>query len=286
MELTGEKIIDAPQERVYDALRDPFILRQAIPGVQTMTKQGDGRYLITAALGVGPLRPTFTGTVEVYNEDRPAGYSVRGAASAGPAGAVGGNAHVALAAVDHHTTNLAYHVTADPTGEVAAMDRVRIDVIARTLIAEFFMRLQSIIDGDAANARPDQSAGPYTGARPMPYQPPRYPPQSNYPDFDAIGDAALPRSEAASITDATGGLVRGEPAAGHGHADAEAPLSARHPGNLPQTPYRSTDRLGHEAADTAVYDGSGSGVGRWFMAAAGVALIALLLNGGFSTVPF
>lgn len=150
MELTGEKVINASQARVYEALHDPVLLRQALPGVETLTMERDGRYHIGAALRVGPLRPVFTGTIEIYNEDEPAGYSLRGQVRGGGAGTVTGNAHVALARVHAHVTNLAYHLTADVTGQIGAREGVRLDATVRSLLDEFFSRLQLALEREAA----------------------------------------------------------------------------------------------------------------------------------------
>lgn len=275
MEVTGEKVIVAPQVRVYDALHDPVILRQAIPGVQTLTKFGDGRYHITAALAVGSLRPTFTGTVEVYNEDRPAGYSLRGEAHAGAAGGVSGSAHVALAAVDADTTNLAYHVTADLGGEIGAIEDARIEPIARTLVAAFFARLQSVLDGEAVDADGlDDADAPAALARRGAGGTLPIPPAAADPlqlPGDARFDAATARWTAeASTADATGGPVP---------ATAD-PLAS----TLPPTPYRPPYRTGYEATDRDMDDGRDAGVGRWVAAALGVVAIVLLLNDGFSGI--
>ena len=41
MEMTGEFRIPAPRQRVWEALNDPEILKQSIPGCQTLEKVSD-----------------------------------------------------------------------------------------------------------------------------------------------------------------------------------------------------------------------------------------------------
>lgn len=147
MELTNEKVINAPRPRVYDALHDAQILRQAIPGCQALSKVAADEYQLTVALKVGPIKTTFSGTITLYNEDKPAGYSMRGQGH-GSAGSAEGHAHLALAAIDATTTNLAYHITADLEGQVSTLEAAVVDAAARAMAAEFFSRLTLILEND------------------------------------------------------------------------------------------------------------------------------------------
>jgi uncharacterized protein len=38
MKMSGERVIPAPQARVWEALNDPEVLRQSVPGCQEMVK--------------------------------------------------------------------------------------------------------------------------------------------------------------------------------------------------------------------------------------------------------
>lgn len=169
MELTNEKVIHAPRARVYDALHDPQILRQVIPGLQLLNVVSDERYELTVALKVGPLKSTFQGTITVYNQDPPSGYSLRGTGS-GSAGSADGHAHVALASIDPSTTNLAYHLTADLSGQLERLEDEMIRATARTMTAEFFSRLEQLLEtADSAPGtipvREAATIGPREGAK-------------------------------------------------------------------------------------------------------------------------
>lgn len=148
MELTNEKVINAPRQRVFNALHDPQILRQAIPGCQALSPVAPDEHQMTVALKVGPLKSTFSGTVTIYNEDEPAGFSLRGQGH-GPAGSAEGHAHVALAAIDASTTNLAYHISADLEGQLSTLEEAVVETAARTMAAEFFSRLALLLEGEA-----------------------------------------------------------------------------------------------------------------------------------------
>ena len=149
MELTGEKILSTSRARVYDALHDLATMRQAIPGCQSLTRIDRSRYQIDIALKIGPISTTFLAYLSLYNEEPPTGYSMRGFADAG--GAIGGGsgeAHIALAAIDKTTTNLAYHITGTPTGRIAELPEDLLNAKLHTLTAEFFSRLQLLLENE------------------------------------------------------------------------------------------------------------------------------------------
>lgn len=267
MELTGEKVIHGSQTRVWAALHDPSILRQAIPGMQTLNKVAGDRYDVTAALKVGPMRPSFTATIEVYNEDRPSGYSLRGLASSPGSGAVAGNAHIALAAIDGQTTNLAYHITADLDGKLAALEGVLIEATGRTLAEEFFSRLQTLLDGELVG--------------PVPDHPPRdaVDPPGPIRDDEKGDVATLTRPKARTAPRAT----PAEP------ADRDAPQPSARNGNgeanaarAPSFAQFSNSSSGSERP--AIVDATtatGSGLWRWLGVLVGLLMIAALLNDSF-----
>ena len=53
MDMTGEFRIPAPRERVWEALNDPDILRQAVPGCTELAKTSDTTFeaKVTAKVG-------------------------------------------------------------------------------------------------------------------------------------------------------------------------------------------------------------------------------------------
>ncbi|WP_157961886.1 CoxG family protein [Acuticoccus kandeliae] len=290
MELTGEKIIKAPQARVYDALHDPVVLRQSIPGCHSLSKVDDDTYELTAGLKVGPLKIAPLVSVEVYNEDRPAGYSVRGEANANENGSARGNAHVALAAIDAATTNLAYHVTISLKGQLATLERSVLDGTARTLVAEFFSRLQHQIERDVevvaapklAHEPPEQPAAmleTVEDAAGISAPPPREPIDIPPADFDEPGETLAPPRPATqhATTDATGALVLDEPYddpyAAYGTASSAPPAASAYNSAFSQS------RREYAPPDAQL--SGGANLWRWFLVIIGIAFIAMLLNGNF-----
>ena len=63
MELKDEIIINAPMARVYEALNDPEILRECIPGCEELIQHSDTELDAKIVLKVGPVKARFSGDV-------------------------------------------------------------------------------------------------------------------------------------------------------------------------------------------------------------------------------
>ncbi|MCF3932120.1 hypothetical protein L1787_01665 [Acuticoccus sp. M5D2P5] len=302
LELTGEKVIKASQTAVYDALHDPVVLRQAIPGCHALRKLDEDSYEMTAGLKVGPLRIDPVISIEVYNEDRPAGYSIRGEANAGENGTARGNAHVALAAIDGWTTNLAYHLTISLRGEIGSLETAVLDPAARTLVAEFFSRLQLHIEGphereadpepalaDAAPAAAVVASRPWAEieAEAMAREAERAELEPAFAETRSVEPSPRPMTEATSgpMTDATGAYIGHEatterPAAG----DEPAMRQEAEPARATPMTYTPPSSFGQASRDAPIVEEPISGaanIWRWFLVLVGLVIIALLLSDGF-----
>ena len=61
MELTGEALIDAPRDEVWQGLMNTDLLRVSIPGCESVTDEGEGAYSAAVLASVGPVRAKFKG---------------------------------------------------------------------------------------------------------------------------------------------------------------------------------------------------------------------------------
>lgn len=198
VELTGERVVHAPRPRVDAALRDPRVLRRALPGCHTLEKRAEGGCEAAGALTIGPLRAEFSVTVAVVRDDRPAGFSLRACGHGGPAGSAAGRAHVALAVIDEDSTSLAYHLAGELAGPLAGAPPERVEAEARSLIAGFLSRFERVLGEETRGA--DREAGrraPVRALRDTPTPPPdgAHPPPAA---FIGAGREAPREPEAAS----------------------------------------------------------------------------------------
>jgi carbon monoxide dehydrogenase subunit G len=154
MKMSAEVLIKAPADAVWQALNDPEVLKQAIPGCQSLEKIGDTQFKATVAVKVGPVSAKFNGQVELTDLDPPNGYTISGSGTGGIAGNARGGAKVKLTPQDDGTL-LSYDVDAQVTGKLAQLGSRLIDSTAKMLAGQFFKRFDQIVTDAAASGAAD-----------------------------------------------------------------------------------------------------------------------------------
>ncbi|MGI6854841.1 SRPBCC family protein [Mesorhizobium sp. 1B3] len=136
--IEGEERISAPIATVWAALNDPDILRQCIPGCQSLTMAETGDMEATVVLKIGPIKATFAGAVTLSNLNPPRGYTIQGEGKGGIAGFAKGGADVSLTPDGEDETVLRYAATAEVGGKIAQLGSRLVTSTAKKLAAEFF----------------------------------------------------------------------------------------------------------------------------------------------------
>lgn len=95
MKLEGTYRVSAPRQQVWDALLNPDILRRTIPGCEKLEAAGENRYNATFRAGVGNIRGSFTGEIEISDLEPPSAYTLRSRMKAAP-GFVEGSGRISL----------------------------------------------------------------------------------------------------------------------------------------------------------------------------------------------
>lgn len=162
MQLTGEQRIAAPRAKVWEALNDPAVLRQCIPGCQSLEKEADDRLRAVAEIKIGPIGARFAGLVTLSDLDPPNGYTIAGEGQGGMAGSAKGGARVRLSD-DAGGTLLSYDVDAQVAGRLAQLGGPIIDATAKQLAGQFFKKFGAIVEGQGSTV-----ATPVPDARPVP----------------------------------------------------------------------------------------------------------------------
>jgi carbon monoxide dehydrogenase subunit G len=145
MDMNGSQRIEAPREVVWAALNDPDILKQCIPGCESIEKVSDSEMTAKVTLKVGPVKASFTGKVTLSDLDPPNGYTITGVGSGGAAGYAKGGAKVALAPDGETATLLSYTVKAEIGGKLAQLGGRLIDATSKKLAGEFFEKFGKVV---------------------------------------------------------------------------------------------------------------------------------------------
>ncbi|TXI03640.1 MAG: carbon monoxide dehydrogenase [Rhizobium sp.] len=148
MDMTGEERIAAPRDAVWAALNDPEILKQCIPGCQSLEKISPTELTATVKLKIGPVSASFNGEVKLSNINAPESYTISGEGKGGIAGFAKGGADVVLKE-DGDETILQYEAKAQVGGKIAQLGSRLVDSSAKKLAQQFFADFTAAINGKA-----------------------------------------------------------------------------------------------------------------------------------------
>ncbi len=146
MDMTGERRIPAPRQKVWDALNDTETLRSCIPGCESLERLSDTAMKATAAIKIGPISARFTGNIALSDMDPPNSYRISGEGQGGVAGFAKGGANVRLSD-DGPFTVLSYDVKAQVGGKIAQLGARLIDATSKQMADLFFDRFTSEVSG-------------------------------------------------------------------------------------------------------------------------------------------
>lgn len=145
MNLEGRETIGAPIDKVWAALNDPDVLRECIPGCESLEKSSDTEMAATVSLKIGPIKARFAGAVTLMNLNPPHSYTIQGEGKGGIAGFAKGGADVVLEEAGPNETQLSYTVNADVGGKIAQLGSRLIASTSKKLAGEFFAKFNEVV---------------------------------------------------------------------------------------------------------------------------------------------
>ena len=143
MKLTGSYKLNVKKEIVWQALNNPDILKQCIPGCESFEKKSDTIFNTTATNQIGPMNATFSGKVTLSNIQDNQSYTLSGEGQSS-VGFVNGSADVKLTE-ENESTTLSYEVDVNVGGKVAQLGSRLIDGVAKKMSNYFFGRFSDLV---------------------------------------------------------------------------------------------------------------------------------------------
>ncbi len=144
MEMTGAQLIPLPQQRVWDALNDPEVLKACIPGCESVEKVSDTEYRMAMTAAIGPVKAKFSGKLLLSDVNPPNSYTIAFEGSGGAAGFGKGSSQVSLAP-EGTGTRLSYTAKATVGGKLAQVGSRLIDGVAKKMAEDFFTRFNQTV---------------------------------------------------------------------------------------------------------------------------------------------
>ena len=164
MELTGTQTIGAARDKVWAALFDPAVLKQCIPGCESVEVTGENELAAKVTLRIGPVKASFSGRVTLSDLVAPESCTLAGEGQGGVAGFAKGGAKVRLTQESPDSTLLTYEAKADVGGKLAQLGGRLIDATARKLAGDFFVRFGEVVVPQAVEPGDAKPAGEATHA--------------------------------------------------------------------------------------------------------------------------
>ena len=145
MLLSDTREIKADPKTVWDAILNPDVLMECIPGCQSLTGSVAEGYEAVVKQKVGPVSATFTGLVQLSDIVEGKSLKISGEGKGGVAGFAKGGANVSFEPMEGGT-RLTYEAEANVGGKIAQLGSRIIDSFAKKLADEFFTRFQAAVE--------------------------------------------------------------------------------------------------------------------------------------------
>ena len=143
MKLIGSYKLNVKKEIVWQALNDPDILKQCIPGCESFVKESSTVFSAAATNQIGPMNATFSGKVILSNIKENESYTISGEGQS-VAGFANGNAEVKILE-ENGSTTLSYKVDVNVGGKIAQLGSRLISGVAKKMSDYFFGRFADIV---------------------------------------------------------------------------------------------------------------------------------------------
>lgn len=173
MDITGTQTLSASRQTVWDALNDPDVLKQCLPGCESVERTNDNEYTVIIAATIGPLRARFSGKLRMTNATPPSSCTMLFEGQGGPVGFGKGSAAVRLEETSDGT-ELSYTASAQVGGKLAQVGSRLIDSVARKMADDFFQALKKLLSAptqDVAEALSQPAPSPSKAAQKPPAKP-------------------------------------------------------------------------------------------------------------------
>jgi len=161
MKIAGDYTFEAPRDLVWEALNDPTVLAQIMPGCEKLVQLGENEYEGALNIKVGPVQGVFQGLIKLTDISAPQSYKMQVDGKGAPGFVKGVGAVVLEDQGD--TTLMHYDGDAQVGGRIASVGQRLIDSSAKSIIKQSLEGLHQYIKAKnavvvAAKAAADAAA--------------------------------------------------------------------------------------------------------------------------------
>ena len=166
MKISGTSTLEAPVDKVWEAILDPAVLARCIPGCNTLSTVGDDRYAMSVTAGVAAIKGTYAGEVSLGDMVAPHSLTMK-ASGAGAPGTIDADVKVRLVPSPEGGTELSYDADASVGGAIGGVGQRMLAGVTKKMAGQFFQALDQDIAGVLLPAGAAGTAGAHGAAGPL-----------------------------------------------------------------------------------------------------------------------
>jgi carbon monoxide dehydrogenase subunit G len=149
MKLSGEQILSAPRERVWELFNNPERLSRLIPGCEKLEVLGPDEYGGTINVGVASVKGVYSGNLKLEDKRAPEHYKML-VDGKGKQGFMRGSGTLDLEARDKTTTVVKYNGDVQVGGPLVQVGQRVIDSAAKMMMGQFFAAADAELKAEAS----------------------------------------------------------------------------------------------------------------------------------------
>jgi carbon monoxide dehydrogenase subunit G len=149
MKLSGEQILSASRERVWELFNNPDRLSRLIPGCEKLEVLGPDEYAGTINVGIASVKGVYSGKLKLEDKRAPEHYKMA-VDGKGKQGFVRGSGTLDLEARDRSTTVVKYAGDVQVGGLLVQVGQRVIDSAAKMMMGQFFAAADAELKAEAA----------------------------------------------------------------------------------------------------------------------------------------
>lgn len=149
MKLSGEQILPAPRERVWDLFNNPERLSRLIPGCDQLEVLGPDEYGGTISVGIASVKGVYSGKLKLEDKRAPEHYKMV-VDGKGKQGFMRGSGTLDLEAREKNSTVVRYAGNVQVGGPLVQVGQRVIDSAAKMMLGQFFAAAAAELQAEAS----------------------------------------------------------------------------------------------------------------------------------------
>lgn len=146
MKVTGTATLQAPVDKVWEAILDPHVLVRTIPGCESLSESGQNQYAMAVTVGVASIKGTYQGKVQLSDLVEHESLLMH-AEGASAAGTISVDVRVKFTDGGDGTTQIDYDADAVVGGMIGGVGQRMLTSVSKKMSGEFFGNIDKALAG-------------------------------------------------------------------------------------------------------------------------------------------